>query len=152
MRYKVILIVTVMLTAGAVPAAAPAASKGIVGTWFSKGERSRIEIAPCGDKLCGVIAWLKEPNDESGQPLRDILNTDDTVKGRPILGMPVLTELQANGKAYVGQVYDPERGEAFDATVQPGKPGELLVQGCGLMGLVCETEVWTKATPVPAAN
>ena len=101
MYYRVILIVTLMLTAGAAPVAAPAASKGIEGLWFSKGERSRIEIAPCGDKLCGVIVWLKEPNDENGQPLRDILNTDDTVKGRPILGMPVLTELQADGKAVI---------------------------------------------------
>ena len=148
MRYCVMLTTLLILGVGSLPAAA----KGIEGLWFTKGERSRIEIAPCGEKLCGVIVWLKEPNDENGQPLRDILNSDESVKGRPILGMPVLTELAIDGRAFSGLVYDPERGEAFDATVAPGKPGELLVKGCGLAGLICETEVWTRADPVPPAN
>lgn len=147
MRY-VIIAITLLGYAGC---AGATSEETIRGLWFTKGERARIEVTPCGERVCGHIVWLKQPNGDDGKPLVDSLNERDDERGRPILGLPVLVDLNAaSDGSFVGEVYDPERGEYFDVTVRlNGSPDSLAVEGCGLGGLICETEVWRRAPPAP---
>ena len=59
-----------MLLAGTVPARAAEP----FGLWATEDGESKIKITPCGPKLCGTLAWLKEPNDAAGKPLNHPAN------------------------------------------------------------------------------
>src|SRR5690242_17674827 len=48
---------------------------GAEGRWYAEGGAAQIEIAPCGDTLCGEIVWLRSPFDENGCPLTDRQNS-----------------------------------------------------------------------------
>jgi len=53
------LLATVMLTATTAISAGPS---DILGSWKTDGDDSRLELFRCGEKICGKIVWLKEPN------------------------------------------------------------------------------------------
>ena len=52
----------------------PAWGEGVIGTWATDGDKSHVEIAPCGLKFCGIIVWLKEPLDGDGKLKHDANN------------------------------------------------------------------------------
>jgi hypothetical protein len=51
-----------------------AQSQTPVGIWLHANKRIRVEIFPCGERLCGKIVWLRWPNDAQGLPLVDLKN------------------------------------------------------------------------------
>ena len=55
-------------------------AQGALGVWADEDGQSNIEIAPCGDDLCGRIVWLKEPFDASGKAQTDINNPDPSLR------------------------------------------------------------------------
>ncbi len=122
-----------------------ARAQGLEGTWLTTNGKAFVEVKPCGQQLCGQIVWLRNPKDASGRPLRDGYNEDATQRARPIMGLPILLGLQAIAASqWQGQIYDPERGKTFDVQLSHAAADRLEITGCGLMGLVCETHVWTR--------
>ena len=131
-----------------------AAANGLEGTWLTTGGKAIVEVKPCGDgdRLCGEIVWLKVPTDASGRPLRDGYNEDASQRSRPIMGLPVMLGLEpVAASQWQGPVYSPERGKAFDVQLVQRAANTIEITGCGLMGLVCETQVWTRAS-LPATE
>ena len=61
-----------------------------MGLWLTEGAKSQVAIERCGDKLCGRIVWLKEPNDEAGKTKTDKENPEPAQRSRPILGLELL--------------------------------------------------------------
>ena len=115
-----------------------------LGVWVEEDGEAHIEIAPCGDKLCGHIVWLKAPVDENGWPLMDKNNPNPELRTRPIFGLLIMAGLQQNGdKTYLeGQVYNSEDGKVYDVYLTP--KGQIMeVEGC-LMKYLCLTQTWTR--------
>lgn len=115
------------------------------GIWLTPGGQSRVEIATCGSRLCGKIVWLKEPNNAQGQPLRDARNKDESLRSRPILGLPLLTGLPieaADGKWKDGDVYSPRKGKTYRAELELDGPDTLKVRACTWLG--CRTQIWKR--------
>jgi Uncharacterized protein conserved in bacteria (DUF2147) len=79
--------------------AAPSASP--IGTWLTESGRGVVEIAECGDALCGRIVGIDR---EPGSPMP----TD--VNGRPQCGLTIFSneKPEADG-TWLGQVTDPTR-------------------------------------------
>ena len=49
-------------------------SKDITGLWLTQKQDAAVRVEPCGDEICGYIAWLDKNEDThstSGQPLCD---------------------------------------------------------------------------------
>ena len=114
------------------------------GVWLTPGGNSHVEIAPCGSRLCGKVVWLKEPNNAQGQPLRDARNEDESLRSRPILGLPLLTGLTeaADGKWEDGKIYSPRQGKSYSAELEPAGPDTLKVRACAWVA--CRTQVWKR--------
>ena len=159
-----------ILTGIAVPAAAPrsppAATQspqplpaapvpppppGPVGLWIDHTGRGAVEIAPCGDTLCGRIVWMKEPNDKTGKPLLDSQNEDKSRRGLPICGLQIIGGLkqQSDGSWDKGWIYDPEQGSAFDVELRLRNPETLQVKGYLGVKFLSETYVWRRAKELP---
>jgi uncharacterized protein (DUF2147 family) len=114
------------------------------GVWADEEGKSNIEIAPCGDFLCGRIVWLREPFDEAGKPKTDENNPDVSQRNRPIVGLTIIKGLQLDedGKLLKGLVYNAENGKVYDIYLDPGG-STMSVEGCFAMFL-CGSQTWTR--------
>jgi uncharacterized protein (DUF2147 family) len=115
-----------------------------IGTWLTEEGKATVRVADCGGALCATIVSLKEPNDpKSGGPKTDSNNVDASKRNRPIVGLQILMTLRPQGaNKWTGQVYNPEDGKTYDATVVLENANVLKVQGCVLF--LCETQTWTR--------
>jgi uncharacterized protein (DUF2147 family) len=69
-----------------------------VGVWLHVNKRIQVEIAPCGDRLCGKMIWFRWPNDAQGLPLVDSKNANPALRTRPFLGLTILYGLRRTGE------------------------------------------------------
>ncbi|WP_375428035.1 DUF2147 domain-containing protein [uncultured Sphingomonas sp.] len=132
------------LLVAAIALAAPAfAAAPIGGRWITVERDSIVTVAPCGGalggKLCGrITTFLKRP--PTANPV-DTKNPDPALRGRPILGMAVLSGFADAGKDWRGRIYDPRSGRSYKSIVSRNVDGTLKVQGC--VAFLCRTQVWT---------
>jgi uncharacterized protein (DUF2147 family) len=119
----------------------------VQGIWIDAKGAGAIEIGPCGEKLCGRIVWVKEPNDQSGKPLVDGYNPESTKKKRPICGLAVIGDLkrQPDGSWDAGWIYDPNEGKSYDLEVTAKSADRLQIKGYIGLKFMSETFIWTRA-------
>jgi uncharacterized protein (DUF2147 family) len=125
------------------PGNAQAPTPAVTGVWIDHTGQGAVEIHPCGQNMCGRIAWLKEPLDKKGGgPAKD-------AKGRPMCGLQIIGDLkpQANGAWENGWIYNPEEGQTFSAEIKLQSRDALLVTGYLGMKWLGEDFVWKRAPP-----
>lgn len=121
-----------------------AIAEDLKGKWLTEDGKGHVLFEECGAKLCGKIVWLRDPRDDSGKPLVDALNEDESLRNRPILGLK-LTELEQSGPSlWQGTIYNPEDGKSYKVEAAIQKDGSLLIKGCVLGGLLCDDQTWTR--------
>ena len=127
------------------------------GVWITQEGKSLMNVAPCngnannGNKavLCSKIIWLKKPFNDLGEPLRDRVNKNPKLRRRPILGMPILSDMRfQNGGLWQGKVYNPEDGKIYRAQMIPQGHHKLLVKGCAkiIFKWICRERIWKRAS------
>jgi uncharacterized protein (DUF2147 family) len=99
-----------------------------------------VRIAPCGAGLCGTIAKVADTS--GAAPKTDIHNPNASLRGRAILGLPVLTGFVDAGSYWKGRAYDPKTGKTYRSTLELNPDGTLKVSGCILF--ICEAKRWTR--------
>lgn len=142
--FRYLLVALALSLTAALPAALPAAAADATGLWATEEEKSHVRIEPCGPQLCGVIVWLKEPNDDQGQPKRDIFNEDESQRDRMIVGLRLLSGFEASDDASWsgGRIYNPEDGKTYKSKMSLRDDGTLKVEGCVL--IFCKSQLWTR--------
>lgn len=125
----------------------PALADPVLGEWLAGGGSAKVKIAPCAgapDRMCGLISWLKTPRSPAGEPARDTANPDPKLRGRPILGMPMIRDFKraGEGRWTGGKIYDPNSGRTYDSKIRMNPDGTLKVEGCVLM--VCQAQTWRR--------
>jgi uncharacterized protein (DUF2147 family) len=140
-RFSFILL-TVLLAA--TPAIAQ--DQTLVGVWLHPNKRIQLEIAPCGEGLCGKLIWFRWPNDAQGLPLVDLKNPDPALRNRPLLGLTVLEGLRRTGeRTWEGaKIYDPDDGANYNASMSIQDDGTLRVRAYVLLPIFGETQIWTR--------
>jgi uncharacterized protein (DUF2147 family) len=125
------------LTAAGAPARAP-----IEGLWKNPIGSAIIAIAPCGDTLCGKVVWASARGQREAS------------KGSPdVVGTTVLTGMRRTGEHWTGTLFIPDDDIHVSARLQLVDGHKLKLTGCGLMGLICRTQIWTRSEgPLPAAT
>lgn len=117
------------------------AGQPIAGRWLTADGGAVVAIGDCGGNVCGRVAKvIKGP--PAGKPWVDALNPDPRLKSRPLVGMPILTEMAVSGDGWKGKIYDPKIGKTYRAVVARDGPN-LKVQGC--IAIFCQTMIWTRA-------
>lgn len=112
----------------------------VLGRWLTDDKAGVVEIAPCGNALCGKLAAVLDPK----APTQDINNPDPALKGRPLAGIAILTGLTRDGAGWSGgEAYDPKTGHTYRASIRVAEDGRLDVTGCVL--LICRTRHWTRS-------
>ena len=109
----------------------------VIGNWSTVGNSSQVEIYPCGEKLCGRVVWLKNPNfmhaedGPVGTMKVDRKNPDPALRNRPILGLQVIEGLTAvyEGSWEKGKCYDPESGKSYKCKMHLASPEKLELRG-----------------------
>jgi uncharacterized protein (DUF2147 family) len=128
-------------------AAGPAfAADPIEGDWMASAT-TKVRIAPCAgkaDRMCGTIAWLKNPNDKTGKPAVDGKNPDAALRARPILGLAFIRDFKRAepGRWTGGKIYDPNSGKTYDSKMKVNPDGTLKLDGCVLM--ICQSQTWKR--------
>jgi uncharacterized protein (DUF2147 family) len=123
-----------------------ASSDPVFGFWLIENQRSVIEIAPCGDRVCGTIVWMKEPLDDGGDPKSDHQNTDNKLHGRPLCGMELISGLRKSspGAWLDGSIYSPKDGQTYSASLKLRDDGTLELHGYLLLPLFGKSQIWTR--------
>lgn len=134
---------------------AGSASANPYGYWrkADQGERpAKMQIHRCGSGgryLCVKIAWLKNPLDRKGNPLRDIRNSNPSQRGREIKGLPIVKGMAKVGaNQWKGNIYNPEDGNTYSATLTLVSRNKIVLKGCKAF-LLCGERVWLRTSPPP---
>ena len=121
---------------------ASAAVPSVEGLWRTEDGSALVEIAPCGQQLCGRISRVLATGAEV--PRTDINNSDPSRRTRPLVGLPILWGFHAGPRAWEGgRAYDPKSGKSYDASLRLNADGSLRVTGCVLF--ICRSVRWTRA-------
>jgi uncharacterized protein (DUF2147 family) len=122
-------------------ASVPATANTVVGRWNPPAKDSIIEIAPCGQRLCGRVAQILRPAKDG--TTTDKNNPNPALRSRPIVGMPILSDFVPAGAQFSGTIYDPRNGKSYRSNIARNPDGTLKVQGC--IAFFCQTQTWTAA-------
>lgn len=137
---KAVFILLASLWSGAAAAASP-----IDGLWLTDDRKGVVRVGPCSAGNIRLCGWIVRVLDSGpGVPTRDVNNPNPGLRGRTIIGMPVLSGFVPYRGGYVGgSAYDPKSGRSYNATLRLQPGGALGVTGCILV--ICRTVAWTRA-------
>src|SRR5688572_25707954 len=116
-----------------------------VGVWTNQEKEARFEIYKCGDKMCGKIIWLAEPN-RNGKPKTDINNPDKKLQSQPVLGLVFLKgfEYDEKNKWDDGTIYDPKSGKTYSSYMQMLSKDKIEVKGYIGISMIGRSQIWTR--------
>lgn len=140
---KKILACFLLLLAVNFPAAAQKADD-ILGYWLNADGEAKVQVYKSGKKYYGKIVWLKNPNEPNGKPKTDKNNSDNALKGRPIIGLVILTDFVFDDDEWDdGKIYDPKNGKTYSCVMKL-KNGKLDIRGYVGVSLFGRTTTWTR--------
>ena len=110
----------------AVTQASAAGDARLSGDWVRADGASRINIAPCGERLCATNIWVKDPG--KGERVGDRIVMSVTPRQRTILA---------------GEAFDVRRGLTYSVQISLDR-NAMTTKGCLVAGLVCRTIHWVR--------
>ena len=118
-----------------------------MGRWLTESGNLEIEIAPCGEALCGTVVAVRG-NRSMSNPDQEMQPVD----GRSPLGMTILSEFVPTGKgSWDGRIYNRENGKIYDCLMTPLSSTQLRVRGYKFLPLIGKNQVWTRLNAESAA-
>lgn len=145
---KLVHLAAAIAASTALSSAAHAADP-VEGTWLVQAGSAKVRVAPCGGdkaKMCGVVVWMKAPNDKAGQPQKDVNNPDAALRTRPIVGLTMIRDFKSAGpgKWTGGKIYDPSSGKTYGSKMSLNPDGTLKIEGC--ITVVCQAQTWKRSS------
>jgi uncharacterized protein (DUF2147 family) len=110
------------------------------GRWITQSGNLEIEIAPCGDALCGTAVKVLA-NHSMSQPGVEMANA-----GVPALGLKVLREFVPDGdNRWYGHIFDRENGKTYRCRMTLLESGALEIRPYVGLPLFGKTQIWQRA-------
>lgn len=125
----------------------------VTGTWLTADGRAVIEIYPCGAKICGRVAWLREPCfpvDDSegmaGMPRIDRHNPNPALRSRKVIGLQIMEGFSREGENRWehGTIYDSDTGKTYRSRLTLIAPNRLDLHGYIGIPLFGRSQIWTR--------
>lgn len=142
--------------AGVLASSASAQAPSVMGTWLTASGKAQVRIGPCADPasgpICGYIASLINPTGPDGvvvapEAATDFRNSDPALRGRKVLGMPLIWGFKKTSDPNVfedGKIYNGENGKIYNANINLQPDGKLRLRGYVGAPMFGETQVWTR--------
>lgn len=108
----------------------------IEGKWRNPSGSVIIAIAPCGEALCGRVQWASEKA------------MSDARRGGtdPLVGAELLSDVtRKHDDRWKARLFVPDINKTSKVELRPLGPDQLKVMGCALGGIVCKSQIWTRA-------
>jgi uncharacterized protein (DUF2147 family) len=151
MRRRCILFAMLVAAPVAAGAVAFAAASTPHGVWQTQNGKARIRLHDCGVALCGRIVWMQTPTRPDGTPKRDSNNPDPAKRGRPVVGLRILSGLtrdRSNPRLWTGgRVYSPQSGRTYGLQIELLDGGRLEVRGYLGVPSLGGSQIWTWVKP-----
>ncbi len=122
--------------AGGVFAGGVALAEPVAGVWKTEpgdsGGYLHVEIAPCGNAVCGTIVAGIDAEGRTGPNYEH-------------LGKRMIWDMQAQGGGYYsnGKIWAADKDKTYGSKMQL-EGDSLTVRGCVAGGLVCRGQVWQR--------
>lgn len=117
-----------------ISADAPAQARtGVLGIWASKG--SIFSITRNGEKLRGEVIAMRKPR-------LDRKNPDSRLRGRPVIGLQILSDYRFKRGVWRGKLYDPGGGGTYSSYLKLDRDGNLRLRGYFGFSLFGKTEIF----------
>ncbi len=144
---KLVSMATAILALTLAHGAGAAEDASAAGFWITGDNGAVVEIAPCGDALCGHIAGLRLDHKPGDAPV-DSKNPDPAKRNTPMCGLPLMGDLKPVKSSATkwdgGWVYDPESGSKYTAEMHLDGPDTLKLRGFVGISLFGRTETWKR--------
>jgi uncharacterized protein (DUF2147 family) len=116
-----------------------------VGVWTNQEKEAKFEIYKCGEKLCGKIIWLREPN-RDGKPKTDINNPNKKFQSQPLIGLVFLKgfEYDEDNTWEDGTIYDPKTGKTYSSFMKMMSKDQIEVKGFIGISLIGRSQIWSR--------
>jgi uncharacterized protein (DUF2147 family) len=112
------------------------------GRWVTESGNLEVEIAPCGQALCGTVVKVIA-NRSMSKPNAAMTPADS----RSPLGMQILTDLVPSGSGeWKGRVYNRENGETYDCLMSLASADQLKIHGYKGVPLFGKTQIWRRVS------
>ena len=109
-----------------------------LGDWMTANGHGVVQIAQCGDALCGWIVGI-ERSAGAAMP------TDP--QGKPQCGLMIISdETPISDGRWLGRITDPRDGSTYQAEIWTDSAGRLHVRGFVGTPLFGQTQVWHRFT------
>lgn len=120
-----------------------------LGRWITESGNLEVDIAACGDALCGTVTRVMA-NRSMSAPGQEMEAADK----RPALGMKILTGLRASGDGTLtGDIYNRENAKTYSVRLTMDGPQQMLVRPYVGIPLFGKTQLWLRAsTAAPGAE
>lgn len=133
---------TFVVTAAFLALATPVLAADVTGTWQTPTDEGIVEIAPCGNSVCGKL--MSSDDIKKNPALTDAKNADASLRSRPLKGLLMLQGFSGAGGSWGnGKIYNPDDGKTYSATLTLKGDNTLEVRGCVIVPF-CETQTWTR--------
>ena len=117
----------------------PALATDPNGDWLVADKTAVIRLTPCGQALCGNIAWTKST------PGTDRNNPDPAKRSRSVIGLPILLDMKPAGpNRWEGEIYNANDGKTYTGRIALANENVLRIEGC-VLGFLCGGENWSRA-------
>ncbi|MDP1700156.1 MAG: DUF2147 domain-containing protein [Aestuariivirga sp.] len=118
------------------------ADEGANGIWKLNSGKVTVRIAPCGPSLCGAIVGLAKPLDKTGRPKVDKKNPKESLRNRPLMGLPILANMKPAGEnRWRGTIYNADDGRTYSSYMNLSG-NNMKVKGC--VGPFCKAMVFVR--------
>ncbi len=128
----------ILFTLLIVLAASPA--HALSGRWITQSGNLEIEIAPCGEALCGTAVKLLA-NHSMSRPGVEMANTEASAQG-----LTVLRDFVPDGdNRWYGHIYNRENGKTYRCRMTLLDSGALEIRPYIGLPLFGQTQIWQRA-------
>lgn len=107
------------------------------GRWLTESGNLEIEIAPCGEALCGTVVKVIA-NRSMADPSKPMADTSSP------LGMQILTGFKPAGVEWQGQILNRENGKTFDCLLSLQSADQLKVHAYVGTPATGRTQIWRR--------
>ena len=101
------------------------------GLWLAQ-DGAKVRVSSCGKGLCATIATAKSQIDPAtGQAWTDKNNADPAKRGRPLVGVEVLSSMMPDGPGkWSGSLYNTDNGQTYPGNLVEIDRTTIRVEGC----------------------